>query len=65
LEQEVDEKELQTLVDGLVPFYDKNPTHEDIAEAMKSNVSPTGQKVTQALPQIRESLYRLTKILVF
>ena len=54
------EKELQELVDRLVPVYDKYLTDEEVAKMLKFYESPTGKRVAQAMPQIREESRRIT-----
>src|SRR5271157_4538379 len=60
LAKEVDEKEIQPLIDNLVPVYDKYLTDEEVSELLKFYESPTGKRVAQALPQMREESRRIT-----
>ena len=58
--KEVDEKELQELIDKLVPVYDKYLTDDDVSELLKFYDSPTGKRVAQVMPRIREESTRIT-----
>jgi ankyrin repeat protein len=60
LAKEVSEKEIQGLIDKLVPVYDKYLTDEDVSEMLKFYESPTGKRVAQAMPQMREESRRVT-----
>jgi len=58
--KEVDDKDLQGLVDRLVPVYEKYLTDEEVSEMLRFYESPTGKRVAQAMPQIREESRRIT-----
>ncbi|MGO9118091.1 MAG: ankyrin repeat domain-containing protein [Desulfomonilaceae bacterium] len=59
LSKDVDEKDLQGLIEKLVPVYEKHLTDEEVSELLKFYESPTGKKAAQAMPQISEESRRI------
>jgi hypothetical protein len=60
LAKEISEKDFQTLIDKLVPVYDKYLTDEDVSEMLKFYESLTGKRVAEAMPLMREESRRIT-----
>jgi hypothetical protein len=61
LAQKLDEKELQGLIDKLVPVYEKHMTDKEVSEMLKFYETPIGQKVAHLLPQMREESRRIVQ----
>ena len=60
LAREIDEKDLSTLVEKLVPIYDKYLSDNEVSELLKFYESPMGKGVAQAMPQITRESQRIT-----
>ena len=58
--KEVDKKDLQVLIDRLVPVYDKYLTDEEVSKMLRFYESPIGKRVAQAMPKMREESRRIT-----
>jgi hypothetical protein len=61
LAKEINEKDFQTLIDKLVPVYDKHLTDEDVSEMLKFYESSTGKRVAEAMPLMREESRRIAQ----